>query len=225
MALMDELALVHMKHYQVWHHRKLLMIQLKKPIPELTFIARVLALDSKNYHTWAYRQWLLTHFDDDKLWQFEVSSVEFMLREDVRNNSAWHHRFFVVFDSGVRTGDEDRDAVLKRELNFTKDKIALAPNNLSAWNYLRGILDKTGRKYGTLRDFVLPYTVTRKQSFDSGEEEEVYDLDNPVPSPNASLPCALAIEFLADIHMEEGSYDQAAEVWSINPIVDRSDAF
>ncbi|CAG8618215.1 16435_t:CDS:2, partial [Acaulospora colombiana] len=158
MKLMDELALLHLKHYQVWHHRKLITLKLKKPGRELTFIAKVLAVDAKNYHTWAYRQWLLTYFDDDDLWQFEMPFVNLMLDQDVRNNSAWHHRFFVAFDSGVRTGDEDREAVLRKELNYVKEKISIAPNNLSAWNYLRGILDKAKRNYGTLREFVLPYT-------------------------------------------------------------------
>ncbi|PVG01386.1 protein prenylyltransferase [Serendipita vermifera] len=212
MKLMDELALLHLKHYQVWHHRKLITLKLKKPGRELTFIAKVLAVDAKNYHTWAYRQWLLTYFDDDELWQFEMPFVNLMLDQDVRNNSAWHHRFFVIFDSGARTGDEDREAVLRKELSYVKEKISVAPNNLSAWNYLRGILDKAKRNYGTLREFVVPYTVTREEEKD--EEEEEYDLDNPKPWASASLPCALAIEFLADIYMEYKEYDRAAELFT-----------
>ncbi|KAG8865619.1 CAAX geranylgeranyltransferase alpha subunit [Serendipita sp. 405] len=34
--LMDELALAHMKFYQVWHHRKLLMMKHKRPLAELS---------------------------------------------------------------------------------------------------------------------------------------------------------------------------------------------
>jgi hypothetical protein len=83
---------------------------------ELDFIARGLQEDTKNYHTWAYRQFILTYFGDEDLWKGELPWVEDLLREDVRNNSAWHHRFFVVFASGVRKGDEDRGAVLKQEL-------------------------------------------------------------------------------------------------------------
>ena len=39
-----------------------------------------------------------------------------------------------------------------------KEKIALAPNNSSAWNYLRGALEHTGTPFATLAPFVEPYT-------------------------------------------------------------------
>lgn len=113
---MDELAITHLKTYQVWHHRRLLVQQTNMPAPELAFIANALQSDAKNYHTWSYRQWILAHFNDDALWRGELPFVQRMLAIDLRNNSAWHHRFFVVFQSGVRKGDEDRDAVVRREL-------------------------------------------------------------------------------------------------------------
>lgn len=116
LRLMDELAVKYLKTYQVWHHRRLIVTETRKPVPELEFIAKSLKVDSKNYHTWSYRQWLLAYFNDDGLWSGELDFVEHMLKNDLRNNSVWHHRFFVVFQSGVRKGDEDRDAVVKREL-------------------------------------------------------------------------------------------------------------
>lgn len=182
------------------------MIQLKTPLPELTYLSKVLTHDVKNYHTWAYRQWLLTHFDDEKLWAQELPFVDLLLMEDVRNNSAWHHRFFVVWDAGVREGEEDREQVLRRELSYVKEKIAMAPNNLSAWNYLRGILDKNKKPYGDteldLETFVVPYTVGRESTEQKAVDDEVLiDLDNPAPSSTAGLPCPLAMEFLADIYV------------------------
>lgn len=116
LRLMDELALTYLKTYQVWHHRRLLVQHTNNPAPELAFIAIALRDDAKNYHTWSYRQWILAHFNDDALWRDELAFVQGMLVDDLRNNSAWHHRFFVVFQSGVRKGDEDRDAVVRREL-------------------------------------------------------------------------------------------------------------
>jgi protein farnesyltransferase/geranylgeranyltransferase type-1 subunit alpha len=113
---MDELAVKYLKTYQVWHHRRLILTQTRQPAPELAFIGKSLEVDSKNYHTWSYRQWLLAYFNDDELWSGELEFVEEKLKGDLRNNSAWHHRFFVVFQSGVRAGEEDRDAVVKREL-------------------------------------------------------------------------------------------------------------
>lgn len=113
---MDDITVQNLKSYQVWHHRRLLLTQVGAPSSELPFIARVLADDSKNYHTWAYREWVLAHFNEDDLWEGELDFVDKMLQDDVRNNSAWHHRFFVVYDTGVRKGEEDREAVKRREI-------------------------------------------------------------------------------------------------------------
>jgi protein farnesyltransferase/geranylgeranyltransferase type-1 subunit alpha len=116
LELMNELAIKHLKTYQVWHHRRLLVQQTRNPGPELEFIANSLQNDMKNYHTWSYRQWILAYFNDDELWSHELDFVESMLESDVRNNSAWHHRFFIAFQSGVRNGDQDKDAIVRREL-------------------------------------------------------------------------------------------------------------
>ena len=204
---MDELAERFLKNYQVWHHRRLLLQRgalAKSPAAELAFIARGLAHDAKNYHTWAYRQWILAHFNQDALWEGEMRYIENMLEDDVRNNSVWHHRFFVIFSSGVRKGDEDREEVVRRELSFTKEKIALAPNNASAWNYLRGVLEHSGTPFASLKDFALPYTLPAQPPLDSGKDDSVVDLENPRPSSGADLPCPAAIEFLADIHEAAG---------------------
>jgi protein farnesyltransferase/geranylgeranyltransferase type-1 subunit alpha len=125
---MDEIATACLKNYQVWHHRRLLLtyIYSKSPttkssdllLKELKFIEKVFEEDSKNYHTWSYRQWILSNFNRDELWAVEIPFIERMIDEDVRNNSAWHHRFFVVFDSGVRQGDENREDVIRREIVF-----------------------------------------------------------------------------------------------------------
>ena len=217
LELMDEIAKKFIKYYQTWHHRRLLQTKLCKPLPELTFIAKILAIDEKNYHTWAYRQWLVVHFNQPELWDGELPFVELLLSADVRNNSAWHHRFFVVFETGVHAGSLEsdecggKDEALRRELRFVKEKISLAPNNVSAWNYLRGVCEKSKITLGELKEFVEPYTVPHEK--EAGLDGEDYvDLENPKPSKNAKLPCALAVEFLADIYVEEGEKAQAVEV-------------
>jgi protein farnesyltransferase/geranylgeranyltransferase type-1 subunit alpha len=116
LRFMDELAMEEMKTYQVWHHRRLLFAETRNAVPELKFIEKTLEIDAKNYHTWSHRQWVLAYLNDDSLWDGELEYVERMLEKDLRNNSAWHHRFFIVFQSGVREGEDDRRAVVAREL-------------------------------------------------------------------------------------------------------------
>jgi protein farnesyltransferase/geranylgeranyltransferase type-1 subunit alpha len=83
----------------------------------LPFTTRALSLDAKNYNTWAYRQWALCHFwgpqgsgqNKDQIWEGELRFAEGLLNDDVRNNSAWNHRFFVVFESGMGGGEKHVD--------------------------------------------------------------------------------------------------------------------
>ncbi|TEB34055.1 protein prenylyltransferase [Coprinellus micaceus] len=246
--LMDELAIRCLKSYQVWHHRRLLVLlsverkdgklaeaEVERVKRELEFISRSFEEDSKNYHTWSYRQWVLSHFfgssasssvadnDEDEdtiesVWTKELAWTERMLEKDVRNNSAWHHRFFVVFERpGARVGEGE----IRRELRYTKQSIALAPNNASAWNYLRGVLHRLSIPYASLQAFVTPYTVVsgdKPGSKDAagGEEDEIIDPENPRPSPGAQLPCPAALEFLADVYEKEGEREgvlKAVEIW------------
>lgn len=121
------------------------------------------AQDSKNYHVWTYRHWLVRHF---KLWDSprEIADVEKLLDEDVRNNSAWNHRFMLRFgprehqlDAGLPAGgagtviDED---VVDAELEYAKQKIVLAPQNRSPWSYARGVLGVAGRSLAEWGEFV-----------------------------------------------------------------------
>ncbi|KZT24905.1 protein prenylyltransferase [Neolentinus lepideus HHB14362 ss-1] len=204
LRLTDVYCFKYLKTYQVWHHRRLLLQE------ELDFIARCLGADTKNYHTWSYRQWLLAYFNHPQLWKGEVRWVERMLSDDVRNNSAWHHRFFVVFAAGQ---GEQGPEVIRREIAYAKQKISLAPNNASAWNYLRGVLDHARVPYSTLTAFVEPYTLEHDKEGEASED--VVDLEDPPPAKGAELPCALAIEFLADVHEGEGQEGvrRAVELW------------
>ena len=264
LTLMDELAVKFLKNYQVWHHRRLLVIITRKAKEELDFIQKGLQVDEKNYHTWSYRQWILAHFggtglspitttttntntntgsttttsDDEKkkinnnyqldddddddddsnsLWDGELDFIETMLISDIRNNSAWHHRFFVIWSCGIRKGEEDRTHILKRELTYVKHSISIVPNNPAAWNYLRGVLQHNHQPFSSVKDFIVLYTATIPSSSSSGSDRNVVDLDNPPPVEGAELPVPAAIEFMADIWEKEGTkegLDKATEVRS-----------
>ena len=132
------------------------------PSNEGTFLARMLSKDAKNYHVWSYRQWLVRHFE---LWSAnrassEIAYVESLLGADVRNNSAWNHRWFVIF--GNESAPPIIDEVWEREIEFAKGKIWEAPQNQSAWNYLRGVLRKKGRATEGLKCFATEFADLEK---------------------------------------------------------------
>ncbi|SJX61569.1 related to Protein farnesyltransferase alpha subunit [Sporisorium reilianum f. sp. reilianum] len=162
---LDELAHKNMKSYQVWQHRRLVVSALGEPGRELDFVRENLDRDSKNYHTWGYRQWVLAHFGGltlDKggeggkgaaqfpqLWDGEAAYIDELLRQDVRNNSAWNHRWFTLFARYGLTGSTCSPTThldlptLQKQISFekayTKASLASVPNNASAWTYLRAL--------------------------------------------------------------------------------------
>ena len=71
------------------------------------------------------------------------------------------------------------------------------------------MLDQNHIPYSTVQSFVQPYSVSHSE-----DENDVVDLENPQPLKSAQLPCAAAIEFLADIFEHEGgdSMSSAIEV-------------
>lgn len=116
--------------------------------------------------------------------------METLLREDVRNNSAWNHRWFLCFgrdelrrtkkkpvkatswggegETGgetptTTTGTVVDEELIDREVAFAQGKILLAPQNQSPWTYLRALYRKAGRPLEELRGFVEQF---------AGEEED-----------------------------------------------------
>lgn len=136
---MDSFARDNPKNYQIWYHRRAvveMMMTAQGGVAdgdrELAFCAEVFEVDAKNYHAWAHRQWVISTFN---LWSSEISYVETLLTRDVRNNSAWNQRWFVVHN-----GPQGIDAAtLQREIKFTISSILKVKDNESAWNYLRGL--------------------------------------------------------------------------------------
>lgn len=114
---------------------------------ELEFTKSILETDDKNYHAWQHRQWAMKTFKYAnasnfyailltsifRLYEGELDYVDSLLQTDIRNNSAWNQRYFVVNNTTGFT-----DVVLSNEIDYTLNKINIAKENESAWNYLRG---------------------------------------------------------------------------------------
>ncbi|KAH7033447.1 uncharacterized protein B0I36DRAFT_321469 [Microdochium trichocladiopsis] len=212
MAWLNAVSLEHLKNYQIWHHRQQLLDHYYPAIctssddvaalaqSETEFLTKMLVQDTKNYHVWSYRQYLVRKLG---MWgDAERQSIESMVDDDVRNNSAWSHRFFLVFsDPGYTTPGShatEHDPkipadVIDREVEYAKQKAALAPQNQSPWNYLRGVLVKGGRPLGEAREFAEGFVK---------ELGSVEDNKERVRSSHA-------LDLLADIYKEAGDKERA----------------
>jgi protein farnesyltransferase/geranylgeranyltransferase type-1 subunit alpha len=207
---LNEVALDNLKNYQIWHHRQLIMDHYFPEIEpdseaaqklarsETRFVTTMLAEDTKNYHVWSYRQYLVRKLGTWNL--SELLSTQNLIENDVRNNSAWSHRFFLVF-SDPKTSTPDSHStehdpaipgsLIDREAAYAKEKILLAPQNQAAWNYLRGVLAKGGRKLSTEEEFV--------RGFVSGLGDE----------GGEKVTSTHALDALADLLAEKGEKDGA----------------
>ncbi|KIW12329.1 hypothetical protein PV08_09606 [Exophiala spinifera] len=199
-----------LKNYQIWHHRQLLLSLVPAmPDAEPEFLAHILSFDSKNYHVWTYRAWLCRRFPDPLLnTEMELDALDALISEDVRNNSAWNHRYFVVFGAeelrvieeqggnrkdvlanGSLVVDED---VVEREINYTKDRIAWAPQNPSPWNYLKGVAKRAAIPIGEFQVYC--------ESFVGGRKADL--MGDQVRSSHA-------IDWLAEIYKEHGDLQRS----------------
>mmetsp|Transcript_1018 Transcript_1018/g.2380 ORF Transcript_1018/g.2380 Transcript_1018/m.2380 type:complete len:307 (+) Transcript_1018:89-1009(+) len=131
-----DLAADNPKNYQIWQHRRCCVEKCGNAEGELLFLNDFLTDphldDAKNYHAWAHRQWVVKRF---QLWEEDKAFVEQLLVSDVRNNSAWNQRFFIVQNS-----TDMGQGVRAREIEWALDKAQLAATNESVWAFIRGML-------------------------------------------------------------------------------------
>lgn len=64
-----------------------------------------------------------------------MAYIDKLLSADVRNNSAWNQRFFVLKHLGLTP------EVVQREVHYAMNRIRLMKNNESSWNFLKGLLE------------------------------------------------------------------------------------
>ena len=189
---LEPMSLKFQKNYQIWHHRQQVVERLGSCEGETAFIAKMFELDAKNYHVWSYRQWLVKRFG---LWdKGELGDMDKLLDKDVRNNSAWNHRWYVVFGrADTEKVFADRE-VVQRELEYAQEKIRLAPQNQSPWNYIRGLSRKaTG-------DASLPLRSLKEFASEFASVEE----------PD-KIKSSHALDLLADAYAEEGKKVEASK--------------
>jgi len=91
--------------------------------------------DSKNYHAWSHRQYIIEKYD---LWDGELAYVEKKISADIRNNSAWNQRWFAVHGVASKLGGGKYSA--KTEVDYALSIVAMDCHNESPLRYLLGVL-------------------------------------------------------------------------------------
>jgi protein farnesyltransferase/geranylgeranyltransferase type-1 subunit alpha len=185
------ISLQHLKNYQIWHHRQTIVTKLGTWEQDPPFIVEMLAQDTKNYHVWSYRQWLVGHFD---LWDeaSEHAAIDKLLEEDLRNNSAWNHRWFLTFGRPNGSAALKNPAIVNKEWDWALKLAEKAPQNESAWNYLRALAEKADGEakmdYKKVIEQVLPFVQQDGQK---------------------KVKSSYALDVLAGLYAETGQVDEA----------------
>ncbi|ANZ73998.1 BA75_01666T0 [Komagataella pastoris] len=197
----DNIAYENEKNYQIWPYRQQIIELLEKETESIDDLLKLeyplldimIEQDSKNYHVWSHRRWLVEKFNLYRT-QRELEFTNDKINLDVRNNSAWNHRFLVQFGDIVSNSRYD-EKYLRDEIILTKDKIDLCPENSSSWNYLQAVYKKFSEilSIDELNSFTIQYThlvenprvistqaleLTAEiyQKSDKNKSEEIYEL-------------------------------------------------
>lgn len=90
------------KSYWIWNHRIwcLKLDKISDWEAELKLIETFLQIDSRNYHVWAYRRFIINCMKDDSNIKVDNEVIDFnefrfttkMINRDISNYSAWHNR-------------------------------------------------------------------------------------------------------------------------------------
>lgn len=167
---LESIALDNEKNYQIWNYRQLIIEQVIKTTGdydyhrEFPILEAMLLEDTKNHHVWTYMKWVVSKFQlygDAK----QNMLVDKILEDDLRNNSAWNHRFYLKFGQDSLITSE----VMDTELEYVKSKIKLSPQNESSWSYLKGVLRKCGVELKTLESFCREFVNTDGDMADDSE--------------------------------------------------------
>ena len=132
---------------------------------ELDYIHTVLLVDEKNYHAWSHRQWIVSKLIDSSrttttttlstvptapstttlvtsIYDHELMYCENFINRDIRNNSAWNHRWFIVHARTDNRGTTNGETAIlpvttmEQELDYTMDIMTIDPYNESPCKYL-----------------------------------------------------------------------------------------
>lgn len=213
---------------------------------EQRFLAQILSLDTKNYHVWSYRQWLCSRFPSFLLPSFalassgsiassyrshpEVAAIDLMIEDDIRNNSAWSHRYFLLFGHRelsyaqaqtppviLKLVNEEKllhkaglvdNELVQAEIEFTQSEIRKAPQNGSTWNYLGGVLRHGAVDNSTLRGFCEEFLGPEGDLWtDQWVEVEVEDSatgEKKQQKQQLGVRSSHAIEWLSEIYIKSG---------------------
>lgn len=159
------------KNYQIWYHRRAILEHsewFSEVFPsELDYTSTVFAADSKNYHAWCYRQWMILKVNVDAVWADEVDAAHSWIQDDVRNNSAWNQRWFAVH-KGQSIPLDDAHV----ELDYAINQAMIDPYNECPWRYLLAIINEAPSRLALVDEYLAKVLSVKAVLESAGNDSE-----------------------------------------------------
>ena len=142
------------------------------------------------------------------MFENELGFIDGLLESDVRNNSAWNQRWFVLVKGKEGAGSDSTlisDDVVRKELQYCFSKFDIVKNNQAGWAYLEGLMDS--RQYSNfpeieryIRENVLPSSGnenSKEKSFCPPALSVLVDILEQKRTDDAKVECNILLDRLS----------------------------
>lgn len=142
------------KVYWIWNHR-LWCLQsypnspLKIWLKELAIVSKLLEMDSRNFHGWHYRRFIVKTVES--LSGRSLNSDEFeyttkKINQNISNFSAWFQRTTIIESMLSKDQISDMDSFINNEFEYIKNAIFTDAEDQSVWTYLIWFIKESAMK-------------------------------------------------------------------------------
>ncbi|KAF8184919.1 rab-protein geranylgeranyltransferase [Mycena galopus ATCC 62051] len=147
---------MHPKVYWIWNHRRWCL----ENVPdgpgtgtegdingwrktnwdkEMYVVEKMLDADSRNFHAWSYRRYVLARMPVPRLETAELAYTTRKIESNFSNFSAWHQRTKVL-SSLWGSGKLDYSKSKEKEFELVRNAMYTDPNDQSVWIYHRWLM-------------------------------------------------------------------------------------
>ncbi|KAJ2741219.1 Rab geranylgeranyltransferase [Coemansia sp. BCRC 34301] len=138
-----EIIMKNVKSYWMWNHRVWTLNSMPRADwrKELGLVAKLLALDARNFHGWDYRRFVVSKIkgaggdDADAIDAAEFAYTTEQINRDCANHSAWHNRSKLLPAVLESSSAETQRDMLKTEKDMILNAIYTDPDDQNAWLY------------------------------------------------------------------------------------------
>ncbi|KAK7525127.1 uncharacterized protein IWZ02DRAFT_224718 [Phyllosticta citriasiana] len=233
------------KCYWIWNHRQWLLQQSTELVPqsharrlwqeELGLVGKMLSRDSRNFHGWSYRRFVVAHLEalpsedgqNTSMTEPEFEYTTKMINTNLSNFSAWHNRTKLIprLLDERKANEETRREFLKAEFELIQKALYTDPYDQSLWFYHANLMSALDEATPKSARIILNLDVGVRQNFVEEELETIKDMLDGAEDCKwiyqALLDTAVALKQLRggnDLELEKEMAGWLSELRKLDPL-------